>query len=123
MTTEIIILIVIILVALVPICLLTIPRKNKGSAKEAGNDEEARLNREPITKKLHVTVTAVNCTVRSEGFRLPRTVKEFFVTFKDDEEKTFVLFVDEASYGGFDIGQTGEITLVDGVLLNFVLDE
>ncbi len=123
MTTEIIILIAIVLVALVPICLLLMPHKKDGSAKKADNYDEERLNREPITEKLHVTVTEVNCTVRSEGFRLPRTVTEFFIAFKDDEGKSFVLSVDEASYDGFDKGQTGELTLVDGALLSFVLDE
>ncbi|MBR5442264.1 MAG: hypothetical protein IKV44_04870 [Clostridia bacterium] len=70
----------------------------------------------------HVTVVGQSCSARMVGMKKPKAVNEFLIYFKDEDSKTFPVAVPEDLYDGFEEGQTGTLTLVDGKLYGFELD-
>lgn len=83
--------------------------------------EEEKLNREYEHQKIHAKVTDLSCNVLSEGYRPPKTFKEFTVNFETDNGKTLKLHVSEEMYDGFEKGQVGILTVVDGQFYSFEL--
>ena len=71
---------------------------------------------------VHATVTNQACCVRSVGIKLPKTVRIFTIEFQTDDGETIHLDVPEETYDGFEIGQVGDLTTVDGELFSYVLD-
>ena len=51
------------------------------------------------------------------------TKKHFYVKFRDDDGQIYDIRVSEEYYFAFEKGQTGTLTLLDGKLDSFVLDE
>ena len=84
--------------------------------------EDAELNREPDIFKTRAEVADMACSVRQVGIKMPQTVKEFVICFRYDNGEVHKIYVDEEMYSGFEIGQTGELTLVDGMLSSYELD-
>ena len=85
--------------------------------------EEARKKPKPERLCFTATVTGMRCGVKLVGIKTPKAVKEFVVTFESKEFGTFVLPVPEANYDGFEKGQTGKLTLVNGQLYSFTLED
>lgn len=77
----------------------------------------------PQKQTMSATVVDMRCGVKLVGIKTPKAVKEFVVTFESEEFGTFDLPVPEANYDGFDKGQTGQLTLVNGQLYSFVLKD
>lgn len=112
-------LIVIILVALLSILL-----RKHGEKDTPSHSIEEQLNKEPQTLTLHVKVIDQNCFVSYVGgAKSPKAVKKFVVFFQDDNEQTHKIAVEEDIYDAFEIGQTGELTLIDGKVSSYILDE
>lgn len=65
------------------------------------------------------TVIDQACTVKTVGWKTPRTVKEFMVVFQTEEGQRLEFFVPEEMYDGFEKSQTGTLTLMDGELYGF----
>ncbi|MBQ8575641.1 MAG: DUF2500 family protein [Clostridia bacterium] len=93
-------------------------KKDKNTAPVKSEEE---LNREYEYQKIHAKVTDLSCNVLSEGYRSPKTFKEFTVTFETDNGKTLKLHVSEEMYDGFEKGQVGILTVVDGQFYSFEL--
>lgn len=77
----------------------------------------------PEKQTFSVTVVDMRCGVKMVGFKTPKAIKEFVVAFESEEFGTFTLPVPEANYLGFEVGQTGRLTLVNGQLYSFVLED
>ena len=74
---------------------------------------------------VHVEVVDMTCGVESVGYQAykqPKAVKYFVIQFKDDEGGLWEIPVVEEMYDGFEKGQTGMLTLIDGELISFDLD-
>ena len=73
--------------------------------------------------EIRATVVEQECCVKTVGIKTPKTVKEFAVVFETGDGEILKLNVPEEMYDGFEKGQTGFLTIVDGDLYGFVLDE
>lgn len=104
-------------------------RKNKDKylTKEQYRElEEARLNDEGEITNAHVEVVDLECgvtTIGYQAYKQPKAVKYFIIHFKYDNGDIIKIPVNEEMYEGFDIGLTGTLTLIDGKLKSFELDE
>ena len=78
---------------------------------------------EPEELHVHAKVVKMECATRYVGIKQPKLMKDFLVFFEDDEGKAIRLFVDEEYYLSMEVGQVGNLTLIDGELYSFVLDE
>ena len=78
---------------------------------------------EPEELHVHAKVAKMECATRYVGIKQPKLIKDFLVFFEDDEGKAIRLFVDEEYYLSMEVGQVGNLTLIDGELYSFVLDE
>ncbi len=76
---------------------------------------------EPILKK--VTVINQYCDTKVVGIKQPKAVEEFFITFKEPDGNIFNLSVPKECYEGFESGQEGILSLIDGKLYGFELKE
>ena len=72
---------------------------------------------------MHAKVVDVSCFITHIGTKLPKVVKNFVVVFEDDNEQIHKIPVEEDIYDSFEIGQIGELTLIDGKINSYVLDE
>ena len=98
--------------------------KNKDKYRaEVYENEEKRLNDEGETVEVHAEVVDMNCGVNTVGHKEPKTLKRFIITFKLDDGELMSLSVPEVFYTGFDIGLKGTLTLIDGQLSSFELEE
>ena len=101
-------------------------RKNKDKylTKEQYRElEEARLNDEGEITNAHAEVIDLECGVTTIGYQQPKAVKHFIIHFKYDNGDIIKIPVNEEMYRGFDIGLAGTLTLIDGQLNSFELDE
>ena len=97
-------------------------QKNAPANIRKDNIDEEEF-REPETLEFHATVIDMNCQTRTVGIKQPELLKEFFVFFKDDNGKVYKIQVPEDMYECFDTLQVGTLTLIDGELFGFSLDE
>ena len=74
-----------------------------------------------ITRK--VTVVDQTCCVKTIGINTPKTIKEFAVVFQAETGEIIKLNVPEEMYDGFEKGQSGILSVVDGELYSFELEE
>ena len=80
---------------------------------------------EPESTTLTTTATVVEqtCCVKTVGAKTPKTIKEFTVVFRTETGNILKLNVPEEMYDGFEQGQTGSLSLVDGQIYGFELEE
>lgn len=86
---------------------------------------EADMAEEPEYQMLVVRAKVVDqqCCVRMVGIKTPKTIREFTVIFETVEGEMLKLAVPEEMYEGFEIGQSGTLSLVEGKLYGFSLDD
>ena len=87
--------------------------------QQKGNDCTAVHSYKETRIEIKATVKAKNCCVETAGTRLPKTVRSFYVFFETEERKQLKVDVPEEMYGGFENGQTGILTLVNGSVYSF----
>ena len=75
------------------------------------------------TVDLNVKVIDLKFETHYEGIKLPKLIKTFLVFFEDENGKVFNIEVSEENFDAFEIGQKGLLTLEDGQLYSFQLDE
>ena len=92
------------------------PRSNPVLAEEPEEQEYAVL-------KVKATVTDMACGVKMVGLQTPKTVKEFAVAFQSATGQVYQFTVPEEMYEGLEKGQTGILSIVDGELYGFDIDE
>lgn len=94
--------------------------KYKKEKREANESIENIDKFETIDIK--VKVIDQYCTTRMIGMKRPKSVEEYFISFEKDNGEVLKLLVPKECYDGFEIGQVGILTLVDGELYSFKLD-
>ncbi len=87
--------------------------------------EDERLDDEGEIITFHAEVVDMACGVNMIGYQAykqPKAVKQFIISFKNDDGEILHLPVSEEIYEGFDCGLTGTLTLIDGRLDSFEPD-
>jgi hypothetical protein len=125
MTTEMWILLIggIAVLGIVAIPFIDLIKNKDKYRAEVYENEEKRLNDEGDIVEMHAEVVDMVCGVNTVGHKEPKALKRFSVTFKVDDGELMSLSVPEVFYTGFDIGLKGTLTLIDGQLSSFELDE
>lgn len=110
--------------------LFDIFKKKPSGAEEAAEresrnflDEEGFTDVERSTVELRARVAELICRTRMIGSKNPKAIKEFAVVFEADDGKIHTFGVPEEMYDCFEKGQIGTVSVVDGVLYGFALDE
>lgn len=73
------------------------------------------------TVKFRAEIVNLSCRVDMVGIKTPKTVTIYTVEFKTDEKEIIKLEIPQEMYDGLEIGQSGELTLVEGELYSFVV--
>lgn len=100
-------------------------RKNKDKYdKEAEERIENMFSEEAEIMTLHAEIADMVCGSGMVGsYRLPKSVKTFLVIFKSDDNEMLEIPVSEGVYLSLEKGMRGMLTLVEGNLDSFELDE
>lgn len=77
---------------------------------------------EPVVTTAVATVVDQWCGVRSVGIKMPKTVRDYVVVFQMENGEKISINVCEEMYGGFESGQTGVLTVIDGELYSFEIE-
>ncbi len=85
----------------------------------AGNVEEIKTEFETV--KVQAEVIDLSCRVDMVGIKTSRSVTFFTVTFETDDKEIIRVDVPQEMYGGLEVGQIGEVTLVEGELYSFIV--
>ena len=96
------------------------PRKqNECKDTMFSNDKDPIYEPEYTTTEIHATVAELYCGASLNGMKTPKSVKEFIVVMQTNDEEFHKFSVPEEMYEGFEIGQSGILTLVDGQIYGF----
>jgi hypothetical protein len=101
-------------------------KKKRPSKEQLRAMEDELLNDEGEVLTFHAKVVDMACFVKSVGYqnhKQPKAVRFFILTFKKEDGTLLEVPVNEEMYGGFDVGLSGILTLVDGQLLSFEPEE
>lgn len=103
-----------------------ISKNTKKQRKEMEKEipEEINLD-EPPTEPTVRAVKVINqsCCAKVVGTKHPKAVEQFIITFEEPDGNTFDLAVPHECYDGFEIGQVGKLSTVNGELYGFELEE
>lgn len=127
-TDQMLILAGIVFVVMIGVIVLSVVwdlRKNKDKYDaEMEEHIEKTFAEEAEVRVLHAEIVDMVCGTGMVGsYRLPKSVKTFLVIFKNDEGEILEISVPESYYLELSVGQAGMLTLVEGNLDSFELDE
>ena len=108
---------------LLAVCTVLSIVKSKPLREQIARQEEAEGEREFEIAEMRATVVSQSCGVYAVGIKTPKTVREFTVVFRLEDGTMLKVPVPEEAYDGFEEGQTGVLTLVEGEMYSYVLDE
>lgn len=92
--------------------------------KEAEEYEEQKFSEDGEVESMHVEIVDMICGTGMVGsYRLPKSVKSFVIIFKKDDGEMLELLVPEEYYLELSVGDHGTLTLLEGNMDGFVLDE
>ena len=94
-------------------------QKTQNATRDLSEDTPPEVQ----TVDLNVKVIDLMFKTHYEGIKLPKLIKTFLVFFEDENGKVFNIEVSEENFDAFEIGQKGLLTLEDGQLYSFQLDE
>lgn len=102
-----------------------IAKITKTQRKEIKSEKTIKQN--PDDFQPHFVETTVKvidqaCSSKMVGIKTPKAVNEFIITFESVDGKIFKLSVPEECYDGFETGQVGRLTTVNGELYGFELE-
>jgi len=124
---ELIIWIVIICICVV-LVVWSMIWSTKRYKREMAKKKEADLHKDAAsaapeftTVSIKATVIDQTCCVKTIGIKTPKTIKEFTVVFQTENGETLKWNVPEEMYDGFEKGQSGTLSVVDGELYGFEL--
>ncbi len=105
-------------------CIMAVKEYKRYIAKQKEHKKEDVKPDEPesTTVTTRATVVDQTCYVKTVGIKMPKTVKEFVIVFQSEDGVILKLNVPEEMYDGFEQGQTGILSTVDGELYGFELD-
>ena len=91
--------------------------------KEVARRDNTSIEPEHATVTIKATVVGQACYVKTIGIKTPKTVKEFIVAFQTANGDVLKLNIPEEMYDGFEQGQKGILSIIDGELYGFELEE
>ena len=97
--------------------------EKRQKAEKATRDQSEETSIEVQTVDLNVKVIDLQFETHYEGIKTPKLVKTFLVFFEDKNGNVIKIDVSEENFDAFEKGQKGLLTLQDGELYSFVLDE
>ena len=105
--------------------IMAVKQYKQDIAKQKKSKSENIKPNEPeyTTVTIKATVVDQTCCVKMVGIKTPKTVKEFVIVFQSENGDILKLNVPEEMYDGFEQGQTGVLSIIDGVLYGFELEE
>ena len=105
--------------------IMAVKQYKQDIAKQKKSKSENIKPNEPeyTTVPIKATVVDQTCCVKMGGIKTPKTVKEFVIVFQSENGDILKLNVPEEMYDGFEQGQTGVLSIIDGVLYGFELEE
>lgn len=106
-------------------CVMAVKQYKRNMAKQKDvhrGKEGISIEPEFTTASIRATVVDQTCCVNTIGIKTPKTVKEFVVVFQTEDGGFLKLNVPEEMYDGFEQGQTGILSVVDGELYGFELE-
>ncbi|MBR3815146.1 MAG: hypothetical protein IKJ27_00295 [Clostridia bacterium] len=92
----------------------------KQREKIESNSSSLEIKTEFETVKFQAEIVNLFCRVDMVGIKTPKTVTIYTVEFKNDDE-LIKLDIPQEMYDGLEIGQIGEVTLVEGKLYSFIV--
>ncbi|MBQ7956553.1 MAG: DUF2500 family protein [Clostridia bacterium] len=97
------------------------PYKQRKSEKVESVSSPPEIKTEFETVKFRAEIIDLTCRVDMVGIKTPKTVTIYTVEFKTDEKEIIKLEIPQEMYDGLEIGQIGEVTLVEGELYSFIV--
>ena len=97
-------------------------KRDIAKQKELKKEDSKPDKPEYTTVTMRATVVDQTCCVKMAGIKTPKTVKEFVVVFQLENGDILKLNVPEEMYDGFEQGQTGILSVIDGALYGFELE-
>lgn len=101
---------------------ILVNKEQKSKKEQEENNFSYNEDREFETIEINVKVVDQSCITRMVGVKYPKSIEEYFISFEKDNGEVLNLLVPKECYDGFEIGQVGVLTLVDGKLYSFKLD-
>lgn len=95
-------------------------KQSKGIT-EPYRPEEVQIKTEFETEKFRAEVTDLYCREETVGILTPTTVKIYTVVFRKDYDIQVKIEIPREMYDGLEVGQYGEVTLVEGELYSFIV--
>lgn len=103
-----------------------IAKSTKKQRQETKKQTPKEINLDdPPTEPMVRTVKVIDqsCCAKVVGSKRPKAVEEFIITFEETDGNIFDLTVPHECYDGFEIGQVGKLSTVNGKLYGFELEE
>lgn len=97
------------------------PYKQSESEKIESVSSPPEIKTEFETVKFQAEIIDLSCRVDMVGIKTPKTVTIYTVEFKTDKKEIIKLKIPQEMYDGLEIGQNGEVTLVEGKLYSFIV--
>jgi uncharacterized transporter YbjL len=94
------------------------PYKQKEKIESDSSPLEIKTEFETV--KFQAEIVNLTCRVEMVGIKTPKSVEIYTVEFKNDDE-LIKLDIPQEMYDGLEIGQIGEVTLVEGELYSFII--
>ena len=89
--------------------------RKKIKNNEFSKDEFSKFEYDNMRAK----VVDIKCNTHYEGIRMPKLIKDFTVFFEIENGKVLPISVPEEYYEAFEVGQEGELTLVNESFVSF----
>ncbi len=105
---------------LLMVCCVLLDKSNKQAKERA---PLAPTDEAPQQETFDAAVVDMQCRVVTTGGRVPKTVKEYEVYLQREDGTVGRYPVSEEFYQGFEIGQRGCVTLIDGAIYGFSLED
>lgn len=95
-------------------------KKSKGIT-EPYRPEEVQIKTEFQTETFKGEVVDLNYREEMVGHLTPKLVKTYTVVFRANDNRTVKIEIPQEMYDGLEVGQYGEVTVVEGELYSFVI--
>lgn len=101
------------------VCIALEVKRAKKRDGETKNKLEIRTEFE--TSTFNAEIVDLSCSAMLIGGKYPKAVDVYTAVFVTDKNEQIKLNVPQEMYDGLEVGQKGELTLVEGELYSFVI--
>ena len=114
-----------VMIAVILFTLVFDLKKNGKKYEKQMEEREAEIfAEEAVSESFHAEITDMICGTGMVGsYRLPKSEKAFLIILKNDGGDLYQLRVDEEIYTSLEVGMRGVLTILEGRLDSFELDE